>query len=216
MAKILVFGDSIAYGKWDKYGGWVQRLRHHIDETYNLTENKNIQVYNLSIPGEITTRLCTRIRGEMVMRIPLADTKENNLIIIAVGINDTNVHNWISGKQTPLTEFKQNIKQLISLSSNEYSKCVVMGLTPINEPKYEERFQGRLFNKTIQEYDTAIREVATKRDIPFVDLFEVLQSKHYGQTLTDGIHPNSEGHKMISELVIEFFHNNELFSFIEA
>lgn len=216
MAKILVFGDSIAYGKWDKYGGWVQRLRHHIDETYNLTENKNIQVYNLSIPGEITTRLCTRIRGEMVMRIPLADTKENNLIIIAIGINDTNVHNWISGKQTPLTEFKQNIKQLISLSSNEYSKCVVMGLTPINEPKYEERFQGRLFNKTIQEYDTAIREVATKRDIPFVDLFEVLQSKHYGQTLTDGIHPNSEGHKMISELVIEFFHNNELFSFIEA
>lgn len=216
MAKILVFGDSIAYGKWDKDGGWVQRLRHHIDETYNLTENKNIQVYNLSIPGEITTRLCTRIRGEMDMRIPLADTKENNLIIIAVGINDTNVQNWISGKQTPLTEFKQNIKQLISLSSNKYSRCVIMGLTPIHESKYEERFQGRLFNKTIKEYDNAISEVAAERDIPFVDFFGILKSKDYEETLIDGIHPNSEGHKMISELVIEFFQINKLFSFIEA
>jgi len=215
MAKILVFGDSIAYGKWDEGGGWVQRLRSHIDVKYNVTHNKNIQVYNLSIPGEITTRLCTRIRGEMDMRIPLADTKDNNLVIIAVGINDTNAQNWISGKQTPLTDFKQNLNQLISLTSNKYSRCVVMGLTPIHEPTYEERFQGRLFNKVIQEYDVVISEVAAERNVPFVDMFEVLKSKGYEETLIDGIHPNSEGHKMISEFVIEFFQKNELFSYIE-
>lgn len=31
MAKILVFGDSIAYGKWDSDGGWVARLRKYVD-----------------------------------------------------------------------------------------------------------------------------------------------------------------------------------------
>lgn len=215
MAKILIYGDSIAYGKWDEGGGWVQRLRSYIDVKYNVTNNKNIQVYNLSIPGEITPRLCTRIRGEMDMRIPLADTKDNNLVLIAVGINDTNAQNWLSGKQTSLTEFNQNINQLISLTSNKYSKCVVMGLTPIHEPTYEKRFQGRLFNKTIKEYDTVISEVTAKRNIPFVDLFEVLKSKGYEETLIDGIHPNSIGHKMIYDLVIEFFQKNELFSYIE-
>jgi hypothetical protein len=26
MADIYVFGDSIAYGKWDEQGGWTDRL----------------------------------------------------------------------------------------------------------------------------------------------------------------------------------------------
>ena len=32
MDKILIFGDSICYGKWDKEGGWVTRLRKYIDQ----------------------------------------------------------------------------------------------------------------------------------------------------------------------------------------
>ncbi|MBU4142033.1 MAG: hypothetical protein V1732_05890 [Patescibacteria group bacterium] len=38
MSQILIFGDSIAYGKWDKRGGWVTRLSNFIDE-------KNLKYY---------------------------------------------------------------------------------------------------------------------------------------------------------------------------
>ena len=37
MGRILIFGDSITYGAWDKEGGWVQRLRKFLDER-NLTD----------------------------------------------------------------------------------------------------------------------------------------------------------------------------------
>ncbi len=56
MGKFLVFGDSIAYGKWDSKGGWVARLRDYIDEKYNLNKTGNVQVYNLGIPGEVVVR----------------------------------------------------------------------------------------------------------------------------------------------------------------
>lgn len=216
MAKILVFGDSIAYGKWDENGGWVQQLRRHIDERYNLTENKNIQVYNLSVPGEIIPRLCTRVQPEMEMRIPLADTKNNNIVMIAVGINDTNAQNWISGKQTSPSDFKQKCKDLIAFASTDRSKCVIVGLTPINEPKYEERFQGRLFNKTMKEYDTYLAEVAKHTNTVYIPLFNRLKLQGYESTLVDGIHPNSLGHEMIYKLIKEFFKENELFSYIET
>ena len=54
---ILVFGDSIAYGKWDEQGGWVQRLRKYIDKKYNLIdEPKSWLVYNLGICLLYTSR----------------------------------------------------------------------------------------------------------------------------------------------------------------
>ncbi|MBP9816303.1 SGNH/GDSL hydrolase family protein, partial [Candidatus Woesebacteria bacterium] len=68
MDKILVFGDSIAYGKWDSKGGWVARLRNYIDTTYNLNKEGNVQVYNLGIPGEVVPRLAERFSSELTMR----------------------------------------------------------------------------------------------------------------------------------------------------
>lgn len=47
MGKIIVFGDSIAYGKWDHEGGWVCRLRKYVDNMYNIGKNGNLQVYNM-------------------------------------------------------------------------------------------------------------------------------------------------------------------------
>ena len=51
MVQILIFGDSIAWGAWDKEGGWVQRLRKLIDEK-NLSDPEfYCLVYNLGVSG---------------------------------------------------------------------------------------------------------------------------------------------------------------------
>lgn len=61
----------------------MQRLRAFLDKKFNLKGSKNIQVYNIGIPGEVTGRLTKRIVNELVDRVKLADTK-NNIVVISV------------------------------------------------------------------------------------------------------------------------------------
>ena len=55
--EIIVFGDSIAYGAWDKEGGWVQRLRKILDVKTLSNPDQFYLVYNLSIDGADTELL---------------------------------------------------------------------------------------------------------------------------------------------------------------
>ncbi len=214
MSKIIVLGDSIAYGKWDEAGGWVQRLRSFIDKSFNIKLNKNIQVYNLGIPGEVTTRLTERANKELSDRLKLADTGKNNLVITAVGINDTNDENWMTGKKTSPDDFKMNIKSVVSIINSLESKPIILGLTPIDEKKYSERFPNRLENKTIQEYDQYLFEVSKDINIPLISLFNTLKNGEYISNLIDGIHPNSKGHEMIFQIVKEFITKERLLEYL--
>lgn len=214
MSKIIVLGDSIAYGKWDEAGGWVQGLRSFIDKSFNIELNKNIQVYNLGIPGEVTSRLIERANKELTDRIKLADTGENNLVIIAVGINDTNAENWMTGKKTSPDDFKKNIKNVVSTINSLECEPIILGLTPIDEKKYSERFSNRLENKTIQEYDQYLLEISKTINISYIPLFSALNSRTYTSTLIDGIHPNSKGHEMIFQIVREFLIKEDLLDYL--
>lgn len=214
MSKIVVLGDSIAYGKWDEQGGWVQRLRSYIDKAFNIEQNKNLQVYNLGIPGEVTTRLIERAQKELSDRIKLADTGKNNLVIVAVGINDTNNDNWMTGKKTTPGDFKNNIKDIVSTINLIECKPIILGLTPIDEKKYSERFPNRLENKIIKEYDQYLSEVSKSIEVPYIALFDALITQTYTSTLIDGIHPNSNGHEMIFQGVKEFLEKEKLLEFL--
>ncbi len=55
--KILIFGDSIAHGVWDREGGWAQRLRRFLDE-----KKFPIPLFNLSITTETTEGPAKEVR----------------------------------------------------------------------------------------------------------------------------------------------------------
>ena len=115
--KIFVFGDSIAYGKWDREGGWVARVRRYIDEKYNLASENNFQVYNLGVPGELAIELPERVKSELAIR--LVDSEDEVLVIFATGINDSCPNNWRKGKQTPERDFKKALEIGQKMDSKE-------------------------------------------------------------------------------------------------
>ncbi len=203
MDKILVFGDSIAYGKWDKEGGWVVRVRKYIDSKYNLESKNNLQVYNLGIPGELAIELPGRVKNELTIR--LVDQEDEILVIFATGINDSCSNNWRRGRQTPDPEFKEALEDLIELTKNLNCETVFIGLTPANP----ERSKGLLFaDEEIKKYDQYITEVCSKHRIKKLELFDYLKKLNFSDLLVDAIHPNSEGHKLISQKVIDFLAKN--------
>jgi lysophospholipase L1-like esterase len=191
MDKILVFGDSIAYGKWDSNGGWVALLRNHIDATYNIDKPGNSQVFNLGIPGEVLPRLAERFETELKMRI---FPDEKNLVIIACGINDSCPNNWMTEKQTDMEEFKAAYEKIIKTARAHSCEIVSIGLTPVNA----EKSKGLLFsNEEVKKYDHIIYDICEENKVPMLQLFDELAEKDFAELLVDAVHPNDQGHEML-------------------
>ena len=191
--KIFVFGDSIAYGKWDLEGGWVARLRRQIDAEYNIGRTANIQVYNLSWPGELATHLVDRFKSEFLDRRPGDDT----LVVLAVGLNDSSTSNWLKGVQSSELDFKQVFNSMISLARDQLANVVCIGLTPVNE---HEGYS----NDQVIRFDGYITDICQQLNVPKLELFKELVSCNFKQYLVDAVHPNDAGHKLLAEQIISF------------
>lgn len=207
MGKILVFGDSITYGKWDSEGGWVTRLRDHIDEKYNLGKNNNFQVYNLGIPGEVAPRLSDRFEEELKYRI---DPEDNNLVIIAVGVNDSCPNNWMTEEQTTSNNFKSAFSNMINIARSYKCSVICLGLTPV-EPKKAKKL--KFTNEEVNKYEKLIEEVCVQKDVAKISLFSDLLENDYRDLLVDSVHPNDKGHMMILHTVLEFLEKNGLIKY---
>ena len=204
MDKILVFGDSIAYGKWDSKGGWVARLRNYIDTTYNLNKEGNAQVYNLGIPGEVVPRLAERFSSELTMR---TFPSEKNLVIVACGINDSCPNNWMTDKQTDVEEFKAAYRKMITIARDHECEIVAIGLTPINA----EKSKGLLFsNEEVKKYNDIIKDICKENGVRMLHLFDELLKEDFARLLVDAVHPNDEGHEVLYRRAKDFLFKNNV------
>ncbi|MCD6367797.1 MAG: hypothetical protein J7L45_01800 [Candidatus Aenigmarchaeota archaeon] len=77
MTDILIFGDSIVFGKWDELGGWAHRLKmflekKHLEKFRRSEETVNNtyfnRVYLLGIDGNKTSELLERFELETTYR----------------------------------------------------------------------------------------------------------------------------------------------------
>lgn len=189
----IIFGDSITYGAWDhKLGGWVNRLRMVCE---NSDPDNRYNVFNLGISGQITSEILERFDRECIGRINL---DQNNLIIIAIGINDAQVDHG-NFKTTP-DLFKENIQHLINKAKSYTSNILFVGLTKVDEtntcprPTDKNKFY---YNKHIEEYDTYIREICQLNAIDYLYVYDILERSD----LSDGLHPNDIGHQKMSDII---------------
>ena len=207
MSRICVFGASTTWGKFDtKKGGWVEILKTHL-----LKRNEFIQVFNLGISGNNTTSLLKRFENEIKARLKL-EYKDINMIIISIGSNDTKL---VNGKDliTSEKEFHNNLQKLVYISKNYVDKIVFTGLTPADESKTNPVHWNKTAfykNKYIKKYNDIIQGFTREKNIHFVELFNEWLKIDYKKLLHDGLHPNSKGHELIFENVLEVLEKEKL------
>ncbi len=204
MSHILVFGDSVAYGRWDAVrGGWVSQL---IDLCMkkDLTDTDHYhEVYNLSIDGDDSTRLLSRFEFEAKQRFGESDI----IFIFAVGKNDSLFIKKSGYFLTPTKVFEKNIRKLIKFSQKYSSKIIFVGVAMVDErrtmPVY---WDNNLYykNEYIKKYNEIIRYVCKENNIDFIEIFNEFQKLDYKKLLEDGVHPNSKGHSLIYETVKDY------------
>ena len=205
MVQILIFGDSITYGAWDKEGGWVWRLRKFLDENY-----EDYLIYNLGISGNNTDDLIERFEFETKQRL-----KENDetIIIFAIGTNDSQFVRSENKNRIVLEKFKDNLQKLINLAQEFSSKIIFVGLTPVDETKTTPipwNTDKSYKNEYIQKYNETIKNICDENKIYFIEVFEKLKETNYQELLEDGLHPSSVGHQKIFEVVKDFLIENKI------
>jgi lysophospholipase L1-like esterase len=198
--KILVFGDSITYGVSDEKGGWANRLRRELEKE-DIAGSRHVTngVYNCGVRGDTTEDLLQRFDLECSSR---AERQDNPIILFAIGTNDSAAEG--GSTLVPLPKYTQNLKILLEKAKVKADNVVFVGLFPVDETKTVPigwRTERSYTNKSIEEYNSAIKSFCKENGIGFIDLFKQFHKQAHQELLSDGLHPNSKGHQKIYKTV---------------
>ncbi|GLX23455.1 MULTISPECIES: GDSL-type esterase/lipase family protein [Streptomyces] len=187
-ARIVIVGDSIAYGRCDPQGGWAARLAaSHIAE--NETAHR---VFNLAIPGTTLAAVSEQTPPLLAPRLP--DT-----ILLAAGINDSAVP-LATPDTDGLADIAHGLDALAATAHAHNARLVVLGPIWLDEERTGD-YDGLCFTQaralTLRE---SLRAWCTANHIDFVDMWEPLRDR--ADLLVDGIHPTSEGHQALYEYLV--------------
>lgn len=187
---ICIFGDSITWGAYDyEKSGWVEQLKSYCIKNYEDTD-----IYNLGISGDNTNKLLERFENEARIREP-------DLIIFAIGINDSQYIYQKGNYKTDLNGFENNLSKLLAIAQGITNKIIFIGLTDVDEAKTTpiswstEKYYD---NDSIRKYDEIIKDFCKKNNLNYIDLNGIIEP----DDLDDGLHPNPQGHEKIFKTVL--------------
>ena len=197
---ICIFGDSITWGAVDpENGGWVAQLRRY----FETNDDYDIAVYNQGVSGDNTDDLLARFKVECTAREP-------QIIIFAIGINDSQYIKTKDNPRVSLEKFQNNLVELINQAKNFSDKIAFIGLTKVEDEKLmpipwstEEKFYD---NDNVAKYNAVIEKVSSENNLPFLNLLDLLELSD----LDDGLHPNFNGHKKMFLKIKEFLLTNKI------
>jgi lysophospholipase L1-like esterase len=167
------------------------------------------KIYNLGISGDTTENLLKRFEFEAKQRI----REKIVIIIFEIGINDSLFFKDKKKLTTPPKIFRRNIQKLIKLSRKFTDKIVFVGLTPVIESEVNPlpwHKEVSYKNEYISKYNEIIKTLCKENKVFFIDTLTMWINSNYGILLEDGVHPNSEGHEKIFEIVKEFLIKNKV------
>ncbi|OGY18215.1 MAG: hypothetical protein A2900_05025 [Candidatus Chisholmbacteria bacterium RIFCSPLOWO2_01_FULL_50_28] len=187
---ICVFGDSITWGAFLPFrGAWANLLRNYLE-----TINPFIALYDLGVDKDTSEEVLKRFEPE-------AESRKPDLIIFAVGINDSAYRKTKDNPVVPLSQFENNINKLIETAKKMTESIFFVGLVKGDDSKtlpLPRSTTGKCYGKdNVRKYNTILQKVCTKHRITYLDIFQLLTDEDFD----DGLHPNLGGHQKIFEAV---------------
>lgn len=217
MMSVVVFGDSITNRASDETGGgWTSRLWSKIFADFNTEYAPGVvcsdhAVIELGIGGDDVVGISRRFERELFTRVDFTDVNllSQTLVGIAVGINDSRVIESTGKNIVDIDMFKSVYELVVDRLIEIGVGVFLVGLNPVDEKKvrscmWMEDAQS-YSNGEILKYDSIISEIATSRNLMFVNVSkafsDVIEVEGCDSLLADGLHPNDRGHELISSEV---------------
>lgn len=184
-ARIVIVGDSIAYGRCDPRGGWAA----HLAADHIAGNEIAHRVFNLAIPGSTLVDVSEQIPALLAPRRP--DT-----ILVAAGINDSAVP--VATSQTRPdgpAHLADTLTSLAATARSHNARLVVVGPAWVDEARTRD-YEGLCFTRARA---LALRESVQawcgENHVDYLDMWEPLRDRP--ELLVDGVHPTPEGHQAL-------------------
>ena len=173
---IIFFGDSLTAG----YGlATAQAFPAIVGRKIN-SDGFNYEVVNAGLSGETTAGGLSRV--DWILQ------KKTDIFILELGAND-------ALRGLPLDQTKANLQAIIDKVKTKYPNAILVIVGMMAPPNLGEKYTAkfsRIFDELSKENKAAL--------IPFL-LSGVAGNKDLN--LSDGIHPNIEGHKIVANNVLK-------------
>lgn len=173
--KIIILGDSITEG----YGVAKDNAFPALLEKKMNEKEKRVTIINSGVGGSTTASALGRLKWILKSGRP-------DLLLLILGAND-------GLRGLSVSESEKNLSQAIEFAQHEKIKIVLGGI--YMPPNYGEKYTNdfkKMYSTLAQKYKVPL--------IPFI-LKDVAGNSKYNQA--DGIHPNEEGHKVITETIFK-------------
>ena len=187
--RVVFLGDSITY-MWDLAEAFPGA--HYV---------------NRGIMGQASGDMLVRFRQDVVGLQPKA-------VVILAGVNDFILRDpgSVSEQQT-LANLESNDQTMAELAELHGIHPVFISMLPLHDYTAQaRRVYRRVSPSTIVAANDWLRSFCAEHGYPYIDVYTALLDQHgrlQRQLSDDGVHPNSAGYRMITEIVSNRL-NNEL------
>ncbi|MER5776697.1 GDSL-type esterase/lipase family protein [Streptomyces sp. NPDC002039] len=181
--RIVIVGDSIAYGRCDPRGGWAARLA----ATHIARNETAHRVFNLAVPGSTLTDVAEQTPGLLDARLP--DT-----LLVAAGINDS-ARPLAPSRPRPDTgppHLAESLGALAAAALDRNARLVLAGPAWIDEERVRDHEGLRFTRERALGLRESLRAWSEDNHVDFLDMWEPLRDSP--ELLADGLHPTPEGH----------------------
>ncbi|WP_309485691.1 MULTISPECIES: GDSL-type esterase/lipase family protein [Micrococcaceae] len=180
--RIALIGDSIAYGRCTPEGGWAARVAsRHI-----ARDEENNRFFNLAWPGATMLEVLDAAEAEVSAR--RADT-----ILVAAGINDLLHVEGRSGAKVS-QDVIARLESFCDAMESQGRRVVVMSPNWVDTTVIP-----GLHLDEILDLRESMRSWCQRTFRDFLDTWNVLADRP--ALFSDGIHPSTEGHRLLAEAV---------------
>ncbi|MEV7542657.1 GDSL-type esterase/lipase family protein [Streptomyces sp. NPDC089915] len=187
-ARIVIVGDSIAYGRCDPRGGWAARLAaRHI-----AANEVDHRVFNLAVPGSTLTAVAEQTPALLAARRP--DT-----LLVAAGINDSALPAGApeadGADPSDSAHLADSLAALAATAREHGARLVVLGPVWLDESRTAD-YEGLRFTESrALALRETLRAWCAEHHVDHIDPWSPLHNRP--DLLTDGIHPTPEGHELL-------------------
>ena len=146
--------------------------------------------FNRGISGQVTAQMLLRFQEDVANLKP-------NVLVLKAGINDIAENAGTYDQQKTLN----NIKSIVQLAKNNQIKVVLCSVLPAN--RFVWRPEIKPADKVI-ELNKALQAYAKDENVYFLNLYSAVVDDQKGMKTiyaSDGVHPTTEGYKILEPLV---------------
>lgn len=206
--KILFYGDSITDCSRTRDGGFLSGLGygyvHNIALDLIGKDPEKYQIINRGISGNRVVDLYARIKMDCWNHNP-------DVLSILIGVNDV-WHELNNGNGVELDRFENIYRLMLKETKQRFPNIKLIILEPfvLCGLATEQNFETF---KDVYKYARVAEKLAKEFDAKFVPLQKLLDeaSEKYGVAtcLTDGVHPNAYGARLIAKEWLKAFEEIE-------